>query len=191
MLSRYTITAWDVIRPLSANVSAAPFSILDLVRPQSHPVGGRTQRRSRARMETAQREEIRRSLKAAIIWVSCHTFFFQSGSFADIGRMQLMLKGLEPIFDYSVGYVMPFYSTSKALTLLIYIAFRPEVSREMYHVRTLRVLKTKPYSSHDTSLTLLCCPLASQTLLCWIWVLSIRLFFRQLASCSLCHLLTW
>ena len=135
MLCSYAISAWDVVRPLSASTSA-PFSILDLVRPQSQPPAARTPKRSRARMETSQREEIRRSLKAAIIWVSCHHCQIKR-SVANTTTTKLILKGLEPIFDNFIGYLMPFYSASKAITLLIYIAFRPEVSRRTYHLHRM------------------------------------------------------
>jgi hypothetical protein len=43
-------------------------------------------------------------------------------------KQQLILKGLEPILDNSIGYILPFYTILKIVFLLVFARFRHQVS---------------------------------------------------------------
>jgi hypothetical protein len=60
----------------------------------------------------AQREELRDALKIFVIWLS--------------------LKGCEPLFDYTLGYVVPFYTLAKAFVLLVLALFRVQLFKHAF-----------------------------------------------------------
>ncbi|UZJ51603.1 hypothetical protein CBS101457_000923 [Exobasidium rhododendri] len=110
----WLVNAWDVYHPLSATISSntpsiSPSSLLELFHPQAQDQGvpaRKGRKRGHVRMENTQREEVRRCLKTVTIW--------------------LLVKGLEPLFDNSLGYLLPFYNVAKVIALLIYIRFRTQ-----------------------------------------------------------------
>jgi hypothetical protein len=75
---RWLVTAWDVYHPLSSTIASGspsinPGSLIDLLGFRSHEHGSQSRKGRRpnsVRLANAQREEIRESLKAVVVWVS-------------------------------------------------------------------------------------------------------------------------
>lgn len=71
----WLVTVWDVYHPLSATINANtsafnPVGILDMMRPSSQVPSTPNRRTKRGSIESGQREQVRDSLKAVVIWVS-------------------------------------------------------------------------------------------------------------------------
>lgn len=121
----WSMTLYNVYKPLSSTISAAapsvhPLSLFTAVQDafgakkedQNQPPKRQGRKRKHLTLAEAQREQLRESLKVLFVWLAC--------------------KGTEPVFDYTFGYVIPFYNVLKVLSLLVFARFRAQLSIHLF-----------------------------------------------------------
>ncbi|PWN35615.1 uncharacterized protein FA14DRAFT_172228 [Meira miltonrushii] len=121
----WSMTLYNVYKPLSSTLSAAAPSVHPLSlfaafqsaftttkEQNNQPPKRQGRKRKQLTLAEAQREELRESLKILFIWLAC--------------------KGTEPAFDYTFGYVVPFYNAIKVLCLLVFARFRAQLSIHLF-----------------------------------------------------------
>ncbi|PWN94356.1 hypothetical protein FA10DRAFT_264895 [Acaromyces ingoldii] len=117
-------TLLDVYHPLSSSINTAASQSLDprglYHAVQSAVLGSEvrtsTPRRRRSRremtLESSEREELRSALKALVVW--------------------LILKGLEPVSDNTLGWIIPLYAMGKTIILLVFVRFRVQLALHLF-----------------------------------------------------------
>lgn len=120
----WSMTLYNVYKPLSSTLSAAAPSVHPLSlfaafqsafttkEDNNQPPKRQGRKRKHLTLAEAQREQLRESLKVLFIWLAC--------------------KGTEPAFDYTFGYVVPFYNAIKVLCLLVFARFRAQLSIHLF-----------------------------------------------------------
>lgn len=114
----WSMTLYNVYKPLSSTLSAATpsplsfFNTLFTTTTKEEPPKRQGRKRKNLTLAEAQREQLRESLKVLFIWLTC--------------------KGTEPVFDYTFGYIVPFYNPIKVLVLLVFARFRSQLSIHLF-----------------------------------------------------------
>lgn len=143
----WSMTLFNVYKPLSSTLSAAAPSPLSLF--AAFQIGFSTtkeevqpkrqgRKRKQLTLAEAQREELRESLKILFIWLAC--------------------KGTEPVFDYTLGYIVPFYNIIKVLCFLVFARFRAQLSIHLFDSFVIPLGRPNTPLINSTALTTLILP---------------------------------